>query len=95
MNSDIWVFLKQCDADACVEKIDVVCTHNYQVSTSLTISALCRSSFATVIASAEPPKSPLNFFNASSRRALLSCFNSPLTIFLRERKPLQICPQVV
>ena len=72
----IWAFLKQCDADACVEKIDVVCTHNYQVSTSLTISAPCRSSFATVIASAEPPKSPLNFFNASSRRALLSCFNS-------------------
>ena len=46
MNNDIWVFLKQCDSDACVEKIDVVCTHNYQVSTSLTISALCRSSFA-------------------------------------------------
>ena len=42
----------------------------------LTISALCRSSFATVIASADPPKSPLNFFNASSKRELFSCINS-------------------
>jgi hypothetical protein len=67
-----WTFLKQCNANACVEEIDVVCTHNHQVSTSLTISAPCRSSSATVIASAEPPKSPLNFFNASSRRALSS-----------------------
>ena len=70
--SEIAYFLKQCNTNTCVEEIDVVYAHNHQVSTSLTISAPCRSSFAIVIASAEPPKLPLNFASASSKRALSS-----------------------
>lgn len=79
MLNHIWAFLQQCNTNASVKKIDVVCAHTHQVSTSLTISAPCRSPFATVIASAGPPKSPLNFANASSKRALSS---TPETVSL-------------
>ena len=63
-------FLYQGDTDTCVQQISSVSLHSHHVSTSRTISAPCRSSWAISIASLLPPKSPLNLASAASNLSL-------------------------
>ena len=66
-----WLFLNKSNTCACIEQICSMCQHRhtYQVSTSVTISAPCRNSFAISIGLLSPPQSLWNRARAASNLA--------------------------